>query len=307
MSRYISNFPGALIGPRAAIAGNNLGSKPTPGNRSYTSSTISLNQIPDKFIIYLRKPTRTYTDSDSYLPITKINISWNNNSGVCSSFSQLDLWRASVEAGSNQTFNEFRGYAFKPSGIAEGTAGAGAGSYVPTCGSILMLDVAKHVNIIDDYYAPGSIGSFNFMITVDCENWDVAGAAAFAPEMVIITMNSGSFATERGTSSTYTALLTKEDVLAASQQEPVSHSEARRMVGGGFLDGLKSVFRWFGNNHKAIGSTLGNVAKTGLTVNDIYHDGKKQQRNDKARAIISTLGGSRSGGTMGGSLMNRSK
>ena len=99
MSRYISNFPGALIGPRAAIAGNQLGSKPTPGNRSYTSSTISLNQIPDKFIIYLRKPTRTYTDSDSYLPITKINISWNNNSGVCSSFSQLDLWRAIMEAG----------------------------------------------------------------------------------------------------------------------------------------------------------------------------------------------------------------
>ena len=131
---------------------------------------------------------------------------------------------------------------------------------------------------------------------------------AITPEIVIITLNSGSFTTERGTSSTYTALLTKEDVLAASQQEPVSHSDAKRMVGGGFLDGLKSVFRWFGNNHKSIGSTLGNVAKTGLAVNDIYNDGRKQHRNDKARAIISTLGGSRSGGSFGGgTLMNRLK
>ena len=79
-----------------------------------------------------------------------------------------------------------------------------------------------------------SIGNFTFQITISCENW---GAAAFAPEIVIITMNSGSFATERGTSSTYTALLTKEDVLMASQQEPMSHSKAQRMVGGGFLDG----------------------------------------------------------------------
>jgi hypothetical protein len=50
------------------------------------------------------------------------------------------------------------------------------------------------------------------------------------PELVVCTMNSGCFVTERGTSSTYTAMLTKADVLDASQMEAVSHSE----VGGGF-------------------------------------------------------------------------
>ena len=197
------------------------------------------------------------------------------------------------------------GFASVQGSATETTAGSGAGVLVPTCGSVLMLDTAKHINLIEDFYAPGSIGSFTFNITISCENW---GGVAFTPEIVIITMNSGSFATERGTSSTYTALLTKEDVLIASQQEPMSHSEARRMVGGGFLDGLKSVFRWFGNNRKDIASTLGNVARTGLAVNDIYNDGRKQQRNDKARAIIGTLGGARSGGAYsGGSLMNRLK
>jgi hypothetical protein len=54
-------------------------------------------------------------------------------------------------------------------------------------------------------------------------------------------MNSGLFVNERGTSSTYTGILTKADVLSASAQEPYFQSSVKRMVGGGFLDSLKSV------------------------------------------------------------------
>ena len=54
-------------------------------------------------------------------------------------------------------------------------------------------------------------------------------------------MNSGLFVNERGTSSTYTAILTKQDVLECSAQEPMFQSSVKRMVGGGFLDSLKSV------------------------------------------------------------------
>jgi hypothetical protein len=60
-------------------------------------------------------------------------------------------------------------------------------------------------------------------------------------EIVMITMNSGVFVCERGTSSTYTGILTKSDVLEASSQESYTKSDVSRMVGGGFLDTLKSV------------------------------------------------------------------
>ncbi len=53
-----------------------------------------------------------------------------NNTGVCSSFNQVDLWRCSVESGSNQSFDEFRGYAQRPSPIVpdeEKKAGSGGG------------------------------------------------------------------------------------------------------------------------------------------------------------------------------------
>ena len=192
--------------------------------------------IPDKLIIYVRKQGKTWTDADSFLAIKKININWNNNTGVCSSFNQVDLWRCSVEAGSNQSWDEFKGYAYRNNPLGEDNAGAGAGKFVSTCGSVLMLDVGQHLNLVEDYYAPGSIGQFSFQIAVTCSNYS---AAAVTPELVFIAMNSGSFATERGTSSTYTALLTKEDVLQASQTEPVSRGEVRRLVGGGFLDSLK--------------------------------------------------------------------
>jgi hypothetical protein len=54
-------------------------------------------------------------------------------------------------------------------------------------------------------------------------------------------MNSGIFVNERGTSSTYTGILTKADVLEAAAQEPVYQSSVKRLVGGGFLDSLKTV------------------------------------------------------------------
>ena len=54
-------------------------------------------------------------------------------------------------------------------------------------------------------------------------------------------MNSGCMIFERGTSATYTGILTKQDVLDASSQEAYSGADVERMVGGGFLDSLKSV------------------------------------------------------------------
>ena len=50
--------------------------------------------------------------------------------------------------------------------MAETTAGAGAGAKVATCGSVLMLDVGQHLNLVEDYYAPGSIGQFSLQFTV---------------------------------------------------------------------------------------------------------------------------------------------
>jgi len=84
----------------------------------------------------------------------------------------------------------------------------------------------------------GSLGNFNLQINLQVYNQFPYG---ITPEIVIIPINSGIFVNERGTSSTYTGILTKADVLSASAQEPYYQTSVKRMVGGSFLDSLKSV------------------------------------------------------------------
>ena len=179
--------------------------------------------------------------------------------------------------------------------------GSGAGQYVRTSGSIVALNLAQHVNLVEDYYAPGSIGSYNLQFSVDVENYSLTNTSF---ELILITMNSGSFSCERGTSSTYTAILTKADVLEASTMEPISHSEARRMIGGGFMDSLKSVFKWIANpQHR---KDIGSVVRSGLDIHDIYKG--NTDGHQKSRQILGHLGGSRSGGgPSGGGLLSRLK
>ena len=89
-------------------------------------------------------------------------------------------------------------------------------------------------------------------------------------ELVIIPMNSGVFVNERGTSSTFLSLLTKQDVLDSLQQQPYSNFEVRRMIGGGFLDSMKSALGWVKGKLPAVRGVLENIpneyAQTGANV-----------------------------------------
>ena len=113
----------------------------------------------------------------------------------------------------------------------------------PTTGTILVLNFAEVIQLTEEYYAPGSLGSFKLQVRLEVQNnhYDDWTTATHQREMVIIQMNSGVFVNERSTSSTFLSLLTKQDVLDALQQRPYSNFEIRSMVGGGVLDGLKSA------------------------------------------------------------------
>jgi len=99
---------------------------------------------------------------------------------------------------------------------------------------------------------------------------------------VLITQNSGVFCCERGTSSTFTGILTKQDVLDASEQEAYYHASVKRLVGGGFLDSLKSV----------AGNILPIVPKLGKELLN-----NMDNKYAKAGAqVLGALGAGRSGG-----------
>lgn len=85
----------------------------------------------------------------------------------------------------------------------------------------------------------GSLGSFSLQVNLNMFN---QGAATItSEELVIITMNSGIMALERGSAAIFTGLLTKSDVLETISQKPYFRADAVRMVGGGLMDGLKGL------------------------------------------------------------------
>lgn len=275
LPRYITSFQSAVAPANAPPA--------SAATTTLSTSSIQLNQVPDKLIIMCRKPmsSQRWTDPDAMLCIKGISINFNNQSGILASATQQDLYRYSVENGSNQSWQEFSGCA----NFVD--AASGTGRRVATSGSCLILEFGKDIQLSEDFYASGSLGNFNLQIQLQVYNQMDYN---ITPEIVLVTMNSGIFVNERGTSSTYTGILTKQDVLDASAQEPYFRSGVQRLVGGGFLDSLKSI----------IGAILPHAARFGKE-----QLSKMESPYAKAGAsVLGALGYGRSGGgSAGGSKL----
>ena len=277
-----------------------------PPGLTIFSSNIQLNCVPDKLIIFVRKTVGNLQchDTDSYLTIKKCVVQWNNQAGLLSSHTPEQLYRASVHSGlNNLTWDEFSGTTVTVGNYRGTGAGAeprapytGVGAIstldasrianggmpgiqlTPTTGSILVLNFADVIQLTEEYYAPGSLGSFNLQVQLDVQNNHSTIWQSKDYEMVIMPMNTGVFVNEKGTSSTFIALLTKEDVIQASSQEPYTYHEVKRMVGGSFLSGLKSSLGWLSSKLPFVKNALGSInhpyAQTGANVLNALGYGK---------------------------------
>lgn len=256
----------------------NLKAIPAGGEAQIDTSTLQLNQIPDKLFVGVRKKmsSQTNLDADCWFPIRQISVNWNNNSGILSSATSQDLYRYSVENGSNQSWLEWQGQATgnRPMSLSPPTPL----QVIRTTGSMLCLEFGKDIQIVEDYYACGSLGNFNLQLRLNIVNNQGVQLNADAYEIVIITMNSGVMAFERGTASVYTGILNKQDVLDVSTGKSYSRSDVQRLVGGaGFLDNIKSI----------AGNALNNLPAIAKTVLGAIPDPRAQA----ASSIIGMLGG----------------
>jgi hypothetical protein len=282
--RFITSGLGAMVlatstespsNPQQWVNGAGVQGLLTPVVTTLSSQTYTFNQVPDKLIIYVR-PDATYRNSpywnDFVLAIRNITIQWNNHAGILSNATQEQLFHMSKEAGSNQDWISFKGYGnfmndrldgqvsgsyLTPAILTGATTPFGASfingqalpqaTQVQTTGSYLMLDMGKHLELVEPFYAPGSLGSFQLQFNVQVENytWQTppgfTASPALTPEIVVIPVNSGIMVTEKGQSSSYTGILTKSDVLDAALQEPYSHMNVKRIVGHGHGDSSKAL------------------------------------------------------------------
>lgn len=294
------------------------------GGAQYITQTLQLNQIPDKLIVFLTKANKSWGDSDSFLPIRKVSIQFNNNSGILSAARCEDLYRMAKDNGSNQSWHEWVGcatasrtsdYALAPNETlatgyqsAYGLAPVGGEINVSsafTSGSCMVLEFGKDIQLVEDFFAPGSLGNFNLQINVYADNNNVTLPVGISStvNLFIVTMNSGVFVCERGTSSTYTGILTRADVLEASEQDAYTHSDVKRMVGGGFLDMLKSGVSKLAPLVKAVAPVVAPMAKDYLKSKGAL--GKLASAGIGAMGYGSAGAGRSGAGASGGALQGR--
>lgn len=204
---------------------------------SFNSQNIQINQLPDYFIISVRKPmsTQSVKDSSTFFKINNISINLNNTSGLLSSAVAEDLWRISVNNHSTQSWAEFSG------AVSNANNATGIGSPINTTGSLLILSPAYDLSL-PDYLSSGSIGQYNFQFNIGVTN---NSGETITPEICIICVNSGIFTTIAGSSNIYTGVLTKQMVLDAKTNDesvdPVSSVQYRRLVGGSMLDRIATA------------------------------------------------------------------
>lgn len=202
------------------------------GNQTtFISQNIKLNQIPDLFIVFVRRPIENTTikHTNSFLPIRKVNISFNNQSGLLSTATPMDLWRLSKINGSTQNWLEFWGYANKMN-MNKGVDVVNLNEYIiSTSGSILIINPIKDLS--QDYkFSNGSIGEFNFQIKLDVVNNTPDN---FIPQLCVITANSGVLVNDDGITNIYTGLLTKSLINEAiGIQQGVPSASYSRLTGG---------------------------------------------------------------------------
>jgi hypothetical protein len=225
----LATYTNYILPATSSVASTDLATK------TLTSNAIMLNSYPDKVFIFVRDAQRNLKpeNADVYCAIEGVSITLGAQSGLLSNFRNVDLYRASYEAGSQQTWFEFTGIA------SANSDGSSIGIRAIMSGSVLCLDFGQTINIPEDYFAPGSLSTTQFQVTVRYSNTTGIG---INPELNCMFMNSGILSTSNGSSSAYTSgVLSKQVVLDANLGEPVKPMELNRLVGGaGLFNGFKA-------------------------------------------------------------------
>lgn len=265
--------------PRYLSVSNNTTQIAPGGTATLTSQSIQLNQIPDLILISVRYPMsqQNWAYTSSFLTINTVSVNFNNASGLLSTATQQDLYNMSFRNGSQQSFYEFNGVA----GI--NNSATGAQGLVPTTGSLLVLNPSIDFSL-PSYLSASSLGQYQFQFNINVSN---QFPYTITPEICIITMNSGIFATQQGTSQIFTGILTKDQVLRTKEQNPVPQlesSEYQRLVGGKLSNhGMANILKMIRHHPKHLhgGVESGGVMSAGVMSAGVMSGGKRKSKVEK--------------------------
>jgi hypothetical protein len=221
----------------------------TAGSIQVNSNTVTLSSIPDLLAIYVKANVRGQTQQETYIPIERIGVTFDNYSNLCSNFQQEDLYACTVAGGLDMDWQQWRGFtnstfttdiplASQPSGNESTKLDLRrSAKAVQMSSGPLLLRMGQDIPLSPGL-APGTLGNFSVQLNITLDNtngfFNYLGNLASNNNATIIIMaiNSGFFETVRGQSAVRKTILNSVDVEAASVQSGVTSSHLKRMVGG---------------------------------------------------------------------------
>lgn len=234
-------FPRYITQPQNSVLGA-FGS--ASDTAQLQSQTITLPQIPDLLIIYvkaLRDPANADKRDDptlpqygaGYLPIecsydasrtvNPLSINFDNFSGLLSSHTSEQLYHMSVKNGLEMDWDTW-------SGLARVSTGP-TGSRVPTVGGYLVLKPSTDITL-QSGQAPSLVGNFTLQFNIRVKN---TYPFSVVPQIFVITANSGFFESIRGSSRIIKGVLSEQDIIAAPLAPAGTREGLARMIGGNVL------------------------------------------------------------------------
>ena len=271
------------------------------------SQTITLPQIPDLLIIYVKAgrdgavagtadfpiPDPTFPQfGDAYLPlqtssagnrtVSPLSINFDNFSGLLSSHTSEELYHMTVRNGLEMDWNTWSGKA---------RSNVGLGTQISPVGGFLVLKPSQDITL-QSGQAPSLVGNFTLQFNISVEN---RYPFSVQPQIFVITANSGFFETIRGSSRIIKGVLSEQDIISAPLAPTGTHGALKRLVGSGFMSSLANVMRRAGEVYHATKPAVSAV--------------KGMLPEGKVKDVMSAVGygqpSGRSGGMRSGGLAKR--
>jgi len=296
------------------------------------SQTITLPQIPDLLIVYVKGllpagsgSTNGINDpnfGDFYLPIASrsygnvanpLSVNFDNFSGLLSSHTAEQLYAMSVKNGLDQDWLSWTGSAysgqnaFQPAAVSSLYGGLGAfGSQLAGANPPSAATGAQKVPLtgsilvlkpsqditLQTGQAPSLVGNFTLQFNLTVFN--NTGQDGVQPQLFVITANSGFFESIRGSSRIIKGVLSEQDIIGAPLAPTATRQELCRYVGGsGLLSSLGNILS------KVKGPALELLKEAGMMAGkELLHHGTAFAKKKFG------LGGAMSGGDTSGGAMS---
>ena len=214
-----------------------------------TSASVNLNQIPDAVLVCIRRKNAAAYHPDSCIPIRSVNVQFNNRDGILASATQEQLYLISRDNGIYQTWSEWSGAAKLSS----------TGESVATAGSYCLFKFGRDITLTDSFLAPGSLGKYNFQVSVVADQLIPAGY-----ELACVFLNSSFMVSQNGSTMSYAGALDATMVEQTSRMPAIPTNQIDRMVGGSVFGRALSSLKGIAKVLKPLAKPLGKMARREL-------------------------------------------